>query len=363
MTESIDLRRLADISGPDRTFISLYLNSKSTWKQVERTLDEYRSLLDADGDERQALDRTIALIRERQGEKMPAKGSVAIFACWLSDFYEKHELSLELAERVVLDSSPYVRPLAEFLDEWETFCIVTLDHKAAGIYVVDGADIDHVDRARGDIKNHVRKGGWSQQRYERRRDKQILHYCREISERLEALHREEHFDRLLIAGDKTLIKELQGHLTPAMQARVAAAEPLKAGLSEQELLEAMRPAFFDGERDAERELFETIREERFHGGRAATGASATLTALAEGRVDQLLVERALDHAGARCRSCEQLMQGKPERCTHCGGAGVFSVDLVNEMVELATKTGARVEFADPIEGLTKWGGVAALLRY
>ncbi len=362
MTQGIDLRRLADASGPDRTFISLYLNPSSTWRQLERTLAEYRDLLDAGGDERNAFDRTVAMIRDRLGEKTPKRGSVAVFACWLSDFYEAHELVVEIPERVILDSSPYVRPLAEYLDEWETFCIVTLDHRVAGIYLVAGADISQVDKARGDIKNHVRKGGWSQQRYERRRDKQILHYCREISERLESLYREERFDRLLIAGDRTLIKELQGHLSPAMTARVAAAEPLQAGLSERELFQALAPAFVSGERAAEHSLFESIREERFHGGRSATGASDTLEALEHGRVDQLLVDRQLEHAGRRCRSCEHLMQGAPAQCTACDGE-VFEVDLVNEMVELATKTGARVEFADPMEGLTLWGGVAALLRY
>jgi hypothetical protein len=33
------------------------------------------------------------------------------------------------------------------------------------------------------------------------------------------------------------------------------------------------------------------------------------------------------------------------------------------MIELAAKTGAVAEFSDPIEGLTHWGGVAALLRF
>lgn len=362
MAEQIDLRRLADTSGPDRCFLSLYVNTATSWRWVEQQLGSYRDQLEPGGDELVNFDKTVAMVRDQLAKGMPASGSKAVFACWLDDFFEAHELDVELRPKVVLDSSPFVRPLAEFLDEFETFGVVFLDHKDARIYLVTGASIAQMDRARGDIKNHVRKGGWSQQRYERRRDKQILHYCKEIADRLEELVKEEPFDRLLIMGDKVLIKELQGHLSSAMQQRVSAAEPLAAGLSESELLEAVMPHFVEGERAAERALYEEIREECFHGGRAATGVESVLAALEVGRVDQLLVDRSLHLAGVRCKSCDHLGLEVVERCGSCGGEA-FEVDLVNELVELATKTGARVEFADQLDGLTRWGHLAALLRY
>ncbi len=362
MSKDIDLRSLADTSGPDRCFLSIYLNAGSDRRWLDRRLDEYRKLLEPDGDERENFDHTAEMVRGYLEKNSPKTGSLAVFACWLNDFLEAHALPIEITERVILDSSPYVRPLAEYLDEYETFCIVFLDHKKAKVYLVAGADISHIDSARGDIKNHVRKGGWSQQRYERRRDKQIHHYCEDISQILETLANEEPFDRLLIAGDKVLIKELQEHLTPRMKQRVAAAEPLEAGLTEGELLDELLPAFMEGEREAERRLFEEIREECFHGGRAATGRDAVLDALRQGRVDHVLVDRDLHLQGFRCRTCELLGVELPERCPACGGQ-VFEVELVNELVELAAQTSADVEFSDPIEGLTHWGGIAALLRY
>ena len=362
MAQNIDLRTLASRSSPDRCFLSLFLNSESDWQRIERRLREYRSLLDESGDERENLDRTVEMIRERLNGKIPREGSLAVFACWLSDFYEVHSLSVSLKEQVILDSSPYVRPLAEFLDEYEDFCIVSLDHKRAGIFLVTGAKITQVSRARGDIKNHVRKGGWSQQRYERRRDKQVAAYCKDISERLEELAREEPFEELIIAGDKVLVKELQGHLSNQMLQKLAAAEPIRAGLSERELLEHLRPLFVREERREERELFEKIREECFREGRAAAGPVEVLEKLREGRVDHLLLDRSLVMEGFRCRSCEGLFHQMEANCPDCGG-DVFKVDFVNELVELAAQTGANTEFADSIEGLTVWGGAAALLRY
>jgi peptide subunit release factor 1 (eRF1) len=227
---------------------------------------------------------------------------------------------------------------------------------------VTGANIEQVEAARGDIKNHVRKGGWSQQRYERRRDRQVHNYCQEIAGRLEELAREEPFEELIIAGDRVLIKELQGYLSTQMAQKLAAAEPVRAGLSDQDLLEQLYPSFVQEERREERQLYEEIREECFHEGRAATGPLPVLARLKEGRVNHLLVDRKLKLKGFRCRGCEYLGHGTPKSCPHCEGA-VFEVDLVNELVELAAQTGAKTEFADAIDGLTTWGGIAALLRY
>jgi peptide chain release factor subunit 1 len=360
--QEIDLRELAEESGPDRCFISLYLNKHSSWRGIERKFTEFRNLIDQTDDERENFDRTIELIRERLKSKPPKSGSLAVFACWLNDFYREFSLSVEIKERVVLDSSPYVRPLAEYLDEYETFCVTLLSHRGAKIFLVAGAAISQVDSARGDIKNHVRKGGWSQQRYERRRDKQVHNFCREIKKCLDDLERQEAFDELIIAGDKVLVKELESYLSPRMKLKLAATQPVRAGLSDQELLDQVYSSFTQEERREEKQLYEQIREECFRGGRAATGPTEVLAGLREGRVNHLLVDRDLEIKGFRCRACEFLGHGLPELCPDCDGE-VFAIDLVNEMVELAAKTGGKTEFADTIEGLTSWGGIAALLRY
>jgi peptide chain release factor subunit 1 len=362
MKQHIDLRQLASETGPDRCFVSVYLNSQSRWQWVERKLEEYRKLLEPLGDERENLDQTTKMLRKQLSQESPRKGSVAAFACWLADFCEMYPLSVELKERVVLNSSPYVRPLAEFLDEYETFCVVVLDHKKARILLVTGANASQMDQARGDIKNHVRKGGWSQQRYERRRDKQIHRYCTDIARRLDQLAKEEPFEELIIAGDKVLSKELERYLSNHMAKKLAAAESLCAGLSDQEILDAVYPAYMQEERREEEQLYNAIREECFHEGRAATGPLSVLKRLEEGRVEQLLIDRRLQRRGFRCHECELLGSELPDSCPRCSGR-VFEVDFVNELVELAVKTGGQAEFADSFEGLTAWGGVAALLRY
>ena len=65
-------------------------------------------------------------------------------------------------------------------DEYETVAVVIADNRRARVYLVaadvsDGSD-DEITIS-GNVKNHVKKGGWSQKRYQRRRDKELKVYA------------------------------------------------------------------------------------------------------------------------------------------------------------------------------------------
>ena len=53
---------------------------------------------------------------------------------------------------------------------------------------------------------------------------------------------------------------------------------------------------------------------------------------------------------------------QPEVCTQCGSR-TSQVNVLEELYELAQRTGAGVEFVDEDEFLQSIGGVGAILRY
>jgi len=81
----------------------------------------------------------------------------------------------------------------------------TKDSTAAG-------QADTAKTIKGKEKNHVKVGGWSQQRYERRRDKEIHHYSDEIVNRLKELNTEKAFDRIVLVGGKEILNGDKGIL-------------------------------------------------------------------------------------------------------------------------------------------------------
>jgi len=96
---------------------------------------------------------------------------------------------------------------------------------------------------------------------------------------------------------------------------------------------------------------------------AEVGPENVLLAVQTGRAEKILVNRKADIKGIRCRECDSLFANAVDHCSNCDSESVFEVDLINEITELAIKTGAKVEFADDIKELEHFGNITALLRY
>ncbi|MHC5055839.1 MAG: baeRF10 domain-containing protein [Planctomycetota bacterium] len=372
MFADVDLRALAEMTSPERAFLSVYLAKPSSAADLEKRFRKVRRVLSGRGedrpsspaekDEREHFDENCALVMKYLEKNPFESGSVAIFSCWALDYLLAVPLAAKVPDLVQVDSSPFVRPLAEVRDEYENVAVVVADNTRARVFLISSAVAGDEDVVKGNVKNHVKKGGWSQQRYERRRDKQLLLYAREIVAALEDLHREEDFRRILLVGGKEALRAIRAELPAALE-RLAADKALDLRRGEGAVNEDIWELFRNEERESERDLWERIRAEYMKGGLGAAGLDDVLAAAREGRIDRMIVERAFKPAGRRCRECERLEAGAPAKCGGCGSESLFEVDLVNEIVEILEQTGATVDFADPIPSLTEAGGIAALLRY
>ncbi len=361
MLHRIDLQALAERKGPERSFLSLYVSAKDALNKLDGRIRRVRDMLD-DADEAEHFDKNLELIQTYLDENPFASASMCLFACWATDYLHVFPLDVEVPDLLWVDSSPYIRPLAELKDELETFVVVTADNTDTHIYTVTSAEPSEEERVKGDIKNHVRKGGWSQQRYARRREKELLHYAKEVAEVLADIEKKGRFDRLFLVGSDEAMREIEAVLPNAVLNKLVGKRAVDLH-QEDEVWERVFEMFTKEERAAERSLWETIKNEYLRGGQAVTGVKATLEAAAVGRARKMIVTRDAKIAGTRCRDCENLSEGATPACPVCNSDSVFTVDLVNELVELVAGSGGETEFSDHIRGLTKAGHVAALLRY
>jgi peptide chain release factor subunit 1 len=360
---NIDLRRLADLSGPERAFVSLYLSTPDSYDRLKPRIAKIRELLAGEPAETEHFEENLKLVEKWLAEHTWTTDGLALFACWALDFVEGYPLTVPGQEFIWVDSSPYIRPIAELQDEYENFVVVAADNTASRVFFVTSARPDQDARIKGDIKNNVKVGGWSQKRYERRRVNELVHYAKEIVDILTEMEQKETFDRLLLVGSQETMTEIENALTASLTAKLAGKRNVDFSAGDDQLFEAAFEMFTQAERAAEAQLWEKIKGEYCRGGLAVTGAEDVLKAAAVGRVEKIAVTRDAKIAGARCRDCENLQTGTPEKCKICGSESVFKVDLVNELVELLALTSAEADFVDPIEGLTNAGDVAALLRY
>ena len=363
MLGEIDLRELAEMSGPERAFVSLYISGPEALGSLANREERVRALLSDDEVESEHFSESMRMLRETLDEHRP-EGPMAVFASWALDLVVGYRLPVAPPDLLWVDSSPYIRPIAEIQDENERFAVVFADNRAAEVYLAGSDDLlEAGGRIRGDVKNHVKKGGWSQKRYQRRRSNEILHYAKEVAQRLEKLVSGSEVDRVVLIGSEEACRAIREAVPESLDGAIVATVHDDLSKDTQVLMTEAIEATREREREDERELWKWLRNEGLKEGLAAFGPRDTLAACKEGRVDVLFVDRELELEGMRCRDCEILAYAKPQQCPSCRSTSVFSVDLVNEMVELAALSGARTEFTDPIPALTEVGGIAAALRW
>jgi peptide subunit release factor 1 (eRF1) len=363
----IDLRELSEHEGLERAFLSVYVGGEAGAQAVAHRLRALREVVadeSDDGAELEHLEQNIELVQAWLDANPQKAGTTCVFACYALDLLRGHHIEFELPTSVHVGTAPYVRPLAELQDEYQTFAVVAADNHVTRVFLVTAKHNDLVGSIRGDVKNHVKKGGWSQKRYQRRRGNELHHYAAEVAEFLSECSRSERFDRIVLAGSEETMVAIGAALEPALAERVIARDTVDLKEGEDALVAGAFEHYWAAERAAERELWHRIRAEYKSGGLAAVGAADVLQAVQTGRVEAILVDRGADLAGQHCTDCDNTTSGTPDRCPFCGAeaAGV-GVDLVDELTRQAELTGADVEFADPIPGLSRAGGVAALLRY
>lgn len=363
MLEQIDLRKLAGITAPDRAFLSLYLSGPRALDGLEKRIKHAKTLLKDQPDEAEYFAENIKLVRSFLEKNPIESGGICIFACWALDYFKIWPISAPTPDLLRVGSSPYIRPLAELQDEYENFAVVVADNKTARVFLVASAKAESEERIKGNIKNHVRKGGWSQQRYERRRDGQLLHYAKEIAKKLAELDQRKDFRRVFLVGSRETLAEIRSVLPKRIIGKLAGEKAVDLGKGEQWIGKEIFDLFFARERFSEQQLWERIKTEHLRGGLAAVGAEEVLAAAKTGRVEKMVVTREAEIDGIRCRDCEHLGVGSPGTCPNCGSSSLFKVDLVNEIVELLATSSAEADFVDPLPGLSNVGDIAVLLRY
>jgi peptide chain release factor subunit 1 len=247
---------------------------------------------------------------------------------WLTEDVALMQLPVAAEPAAYLDNSPFLLPAARLLDDFEAYAVVYADHSRAAIYLAALGKLKEESRLRGEIKNHVRKGGWSQQRYERRRDKEIHYYCRGMA--------------------------------PGMRKQVVCRLPMEGKKEPHEIFRQTLSSAAEEERREERWLLDAIDNEHGAGGRAVVGPADTLDALNQKRVRWLLVGPMDDVDFWRCPGCGGCGLGQCQTCPECSQA-TYAQSAANEFIDLAFAGGSRVELTG--DDLAELGGVGALLRW
>ncbi len=360
-----ELKKLAALTAPDRAFLSVYLAGPASVAELEKKFAQLRRLLLGDGaakDEQEYFDANVRAVREYLHRQPLQEGALCLFSCWVLDFFRAFPLSVPVPDHVSIDASPFIRPLAELRAGHATTAVVIADNHKSRIFLVSLGDTGPEEVIKGHVKNHVKVGGWSQQRYERRRDKELHHYARETVAALTDIGKTEEIDHVLMVGSRETLRAIQEQMPRELQQKVLG-KAVDLSKGEAFVNKEILRLFQEEERLTGQEHWEKIRAEYLRGGLAVVGPEEILPMAQAQRIEEIVVDRTFQPLGMRCRNCQVVQIGLVKSCPSCGGGSLYLIGIFNEILDLVYRAGGQAHFTDPLPTLTEVGGIAALLRY
>ena len=367
-TIASDLRTLAELHDPNsrNTYLTVYVDlSHGLYAHFfENRLRACRELLKGD---RELVENLEAGYAQAMKGVLGLKGlsearGAAIFVSPVNDVFLAHSLTVPVKDHLVVDSSPYIRPLAKLSDDWETTALALVDQQTFQLHVISITGADRVASDSEHIMGRHKKGGCSQARFQRLRKGAIKGFLEEAADQIGKMMGKEKIENLVVAGPGIAKKDLIEYLTPRVRQQVIGIFDIHFEASRKELLEQTRSTMRSEERAEELERMAELKGEILTEGLAACGLREVRDMVMSGQVEVLLLSQGLKAGGWKCEPCQHLGLGQREVCRSCHQP-VTQVDLIEELVEYAHRTDAEVDFIVDNEELEALGGVAALLRY
>jgi len=289
-----------------------------------------------------SFERDAERIVEYAGSEIdPAAHGVALFACnGAEEFFEAIQLTTPFAgNHVSADSQPHLYLLAELDELYPRYAAVLADSNTARIFVVGLGQVISAEHLDGKKVHRVKVGGWSQARYQRRAGNAHQEHAKEVIERLAQIVHEDKISHIVLAGDQVVIPLLQEQLLPDMVPLVQVMK-LDIHASEKDLLAATLARVQVQEAGTAAETVARLLQQYRARGLAVAGPQETLDAMADGRVEELLISGGMDEA----------QDGR-------------EVPMPDLLVTRARQTGAAVTFIEDPALLESVGGAGGFLRW
>jgi hypothetical protein len=230
--ETID--RITGFDGGALPVVSVYLgldpdrrDLRSLPSRASSLLHDIRPLTKDESLDREArlsVRGDIERIESAMTEERVRSGAVAIFSCSGRNFYEEIELPRRVFDRVVVDGSPWVRPMLTVLDEYHRACVVIVDKETARTWELYQDQITQTQQVMDQALRKTDYAGWSgwQEQNVRNRDGELTKkHFRNVAAVLDDLYRAGRFELLVIGGHEQETAAFLGYLPHNLRGSVA----------------------------------------------------------------------------------------------------------------------------------------------
>ncbi|MGO9490535.1 MAG: hypothetical protein ACLQBB_16115 [Solirubrobacteraceae bacterium] len=342
------IERIERFRGGELSVLSLYLCIPAGWDsqsgartKADSLLHEVRPLAEERSrshDSRMSLRHNFEWVEEVLAEIPIRPGALAMFACSGAGLREIVPFPRPVRDRIVVDETPWTRPMTAALEEYERCCTAVIDKgnaQAWELYLDAMRQIGSLGQTRW--REEARQT--NAHRTPAKAEELEKRHFRAVADQLEELRRTDGFDVLLLGGHEDELGRFEGFLSNELRQRLGgrfrldddAVQPAAIRQRAQSILE-------DRILRRQRQAVADVLERAASGGPAAVGLRSCLWAGSVAAIDTLLVQEGATSPGVICdRSRWLALSG--DTCPICGGPTRRTEDVIDELVEAVMSEG------------------------
>jgi len=319
-------------------------------------------------DQRLSLRADVEAVVDLPGRVVGKVGrGVAVFRSSAAGVDEIIDPPGPVRDRVVVDTSPYVRPLDAMLEHYRRFCVVVIDRRMASIFRFHMGELETWEEMREEEIRKANYGGFAgyeERRVRSRADVIAARHYKEVAARLYDLERSDPgFDLLIVGGPDEHVEGLVDSIHPDLAKHLAGTFTIDPGtMTPAIVLEHSREVAEVFETDEQQGLVARLFDTVGAGGAAVLGIPGTVTAVNQRAVDTLIVRAGLTEPGTVCDGCGWVEVELEDQCPACGAAPRSVPDVIDAISDSVRASGGTVQHVLVPTALDEHE-VGAFLRY
>lgn len=368
-----ELKDIAKMKDDGAYFISLYLNVNPKTTVKDNYVIHVKNMLRRTAEK---LDKTVTKKVKPDIDKIETyiltnkrvfKKGLVIFSSHERKFWKEFHLAVPFRNEIIVDTSPYVKPLLDVLDNYQRYAILLVDRESARLLLVHLGEIEEYSEVHSeDVPGRHKKGGWfslAERSYERHINYHVSLHLKDVLRELEAFLSGEYVGRMIIGGSEEAVPKVKAMLPQGIAEKVIGTFQAEMSASSKEIMKKAEPLFQEYEKKKETDDIEELLTKAMKNENAVLGVENVLNALQEGRIMKLIVMKDFKQSGLSCRQCGYLSAQKMASCPFCSGDMQKEKYLIDLIAQKAVEQGAFIEVASENRKLRETGNIGAFLRF
>lgn len=281
-------------------------------------------------------------------------------------FFLPLNFHVPLPNSIAVDIAPNIFHLVELKDTYHRYAVVFCTEvgvRFLGLNV--GTVVDDIWKESPGPRDRASRK-WTRDQYQNERRQRANSFISELIAALSQFMFAGRYRHLILAGHPRVTSRIRKALPNHVATKLVDVVPASEYDRRNDVVAATLVSFVEQEERESQAVAERLQREIDTHGLAVVGTFDTFEALKWGQVYMLVLAKAYDPGtGWMCCTCGAAgVEPTPIKiCSECLSKEVRELNVKEEIVRMAERTGSRVEVVNHSDALMRLGGVGCLLRF